>query len=308
MYAIIDLGSNTVRMNIYRIKKNQLVLKNSHKETIGLAAYLEDGVLSHEGMSVAIKTVKKFLKEVQEDRIKKIYLIATATIRKAKNKDVFFDALKNYDKLDIHLLSGKAEATYDFHAVFLDAPEENGLVVDIGGGSTEIVLYKNKEIIHADAIPIGSLSAYMDYVKKLIPSPRSRKKIKKKVFKYLKEYGFEPTTHSLIIHGVGGTMRAARKLLETDFDPLESKSLSMAPLEDLIDFISSKEKQAYLKLIRTVPERIHTVGTGLVILQAIKEYFNTKDMRIFTQGVREGFMVKQLEIDFPELKPLGLKL
>ena len=71
---------------------------------------------------------------------------------------------------------------------------------------------------------------------------------------------------------------------------------------------SRKSNCNNLKLIRTVPERIHTVGTGLVILDAIREYFSATHMRIFTQGVREGFMVKQLEIDFPELAPLGLKL
>jgi len=308
MYAIIDLGSNTVRMNLYRIKNHQLVLKNSHKETIGLAAYLEDGLLTDEGLHVAISTVKKFLSEIKGDRIKKIYLIATATLRKAHNKDAFFNAFKSVDKLDIHLLSGEEEAIYDFHAVFLDAPENNGLVVDIGGGSSEIVVYKNNTIVRADAIPIGSLSAYMDYVKKLIPSKKARKNIKKNVFKYLKEAGFEPLNEPLMVHGVGGTMRAARKLLSPDSDPLKAEALSMTPLKDLITFIASKEKTAYLKLIRTVPERIHTVGTGLVILDAIRDYFSATHMRIFTQGVREGFMVKQLEKDFPELSPLGLKL
>lgn len=308
MYAIIDLGSNTVRMNLYRIKNNQLILKNSHKETIGLAAYLEDGVLSNEGLNVAIKTVQKFLNEIKGDRINKIYLIATATLRKASNKNLFFDAFKEIEKLDIHLLSGEAEATYDFHAVFLDEPEKNGLVIDIGGGSSEIVVYENETIIKADAIPIGSLSAYMDYVKKLIPSKKARKKIKKNVFKYLKEAGFEKMDEPLVIHGVGGTMRAARKLLNPESDPYKAEQLSMEPLKGLINFIASKEKQAYLKLIRTVPERIHTVGTGLVILDAISEYFSATHMRIFTQGVREGFMVKQLELDFPELAPLGLKL
>jgi exopolyphosphatase/guanosine-5'-triphosphate,3'-diphosphate pyrophosphatase len=308
MYAIIDLGSNTVRMNLYRIKNHQLVLKNSHKETIGLAAYLEDGFLTDEGLNVAISTVKKFLAEIKGDRIKKIYLIATATLRKAGNKEIFFKAFKSVEKLDIYLLSGEEEAIYDFHAVFLDAPEKNGLVVDIGGGSSEIVVYKDNTILHADAIPIGSLSAYMDYVKKLIPSKNARKKIKKSVFKYLKEAGFEPLDEPLMVHGVGGTMRAARKLLSPETDPLKAEALSMTPLKDLIDFIASKEKTAYLKLIRTVPERIHTVGTGLVILDAIKDYFSATHMRIFTQGVREGFMVKQLEKDFPELAPLGLKL
>lgn len=308
MYAIIDLGSNTARMNIYKVKNHVLKLKSSHKETIGLAAYLDNNILSDEGLYVAINTVQKFLKEIKNSRIKKTYLIATATIRKAKNKNVFFETFNTVKHLDIHLLTGPEEATYDFHAVFLDHPEPSGIVVDIGGGSTEIVTYQNGQIIRADAIPIGSLSSYMDHVKKLIPGKIARRAIKKRVLKYLKDTGFEPLADPPVLHGVGGTMRAARKLINQKADPYLALPLSMEEIKPLIQLIASKEKTAYLKLIRTVPERIHTIGTGLVILDAIHEYFQPKHMRIFTQGVREGFLVKNLEKDYPELKPLELKL
>jgi exopolyphosphatase/guanosine-5'-triphosphate,3'-diphosphate pyrophosphatase len=60
MYAIIDLGSNTVRMNIYKVTKKTLKLKSSFKETISLAAYLDHDVLSNEGLNKAITTVNKF--------------------------------------------------------------------------------------------------------------------------------------------------------------------------------------------------------------------------------------------------------
>mgnify|MGYP000040441491 CR=1 FL=1 len=308
MYAIIDLGSNTARMNIYKVKNHVIKLKSSHKETIGLAAYLEGDQLSDEGLDVAIKTVKKFLKEIKNSRIKKTYLLATATIRKASNKDVFMRAFSDIKNVDIHLLSGAEEATYDFHAVFLDAPAPTGIVVDIGGGSTEIVTYENNKITRADAIPIGSLSSYMDHVKKLIPGKKARKKIKKKVLKYLEEAGFNPMQNPPILHGVGGTMRAARKLIDNQADPYLAEPLPMDEVKPLIKMIASKEKSAYLKLIRTVPERIHTIGTGLVILDAIHDYFRPTQMRIFTQGVREGFIVKNLEKDYPELKPLELRL
>lgn len=308
MYAIIDLGSNTARLNIYKVKKHILKLKSSHKETVGLAAYLEDGVLSDEGLHVAIHTVQKFLKELKGSRIQKTYLIATATIRKAANKDQFMNAFQSVKHLEMHLLSGPEEATYDFHAVFLDAPEKDGVVVDIGGGSTEIVTFENGEILSADAIPIGSLSSYMDHVKKLIPGKKAQRKIKKQVTKHLHAAQLKMPTKQPMIHGVGGTMRAARKLIDPSLDPYAAEPVALSHVKPLIALITSKEKDAYLKLIRTVPERIHTIGTGLVILDAIQEFFAAEHMRIFTQGVREGFIVKNLEKDFPELKPLTLKL
>jgi exopolyphosphatase/guanosine-5'-triphosphate,3'-diphosphate pyrophosphatase len=308
MYAIIDLGSNTVRMNIYKVTKKTLKLKSSFKETISLAAYLDRDVLSDEGLNVAISTVNKFLKQLKDSRIKKTYLIATATLRKAKNNDRFFKALKAQKNLSIHLLSGREEAEYDFHAVFLDAPDQNGIVVDIGGGSTEIVTYENGKILSADALSIGSLSAYMDHVKKLIPGPKERRKIKRKVTKELQNAAFIIPSGPLTIHGVGGTLRAARKLLDIKADPYHPNLMALDTVKPLIELLTSKEKSAYLKIIRTVPERIHTISTGLVILEAIQEFFEVHSMKVFTQGVREGFMVKNLEKDFPELRPLQLKL
>ncbi|MFP4078964.1 MAG: phosphatase, partial [Candidatus Izemoplasmataceae bacterium] len=82
MYAVIDLGSNTVRMNVYHIKKGRLALKDSYKETIGLAAYLENDTLSKEGLDIALDTVIGFLSKLDDRRVNKVYLIATATIRK----------------------------------------------------------------------------------------------------------------------------------------------------------------------------------------------------------------------------------
>jgi len=308
MYAIIDLGSNTVRMNIYKIRKKTLKLKSSFKETISLAAYLDKDILSDEGIEMAVKTVNQFLKQLKDSRIKKTYLIATATLRKAKNNHLFFEALKHSPKLDIHLLSGREEAEYDFHAVFLDDPETSGIVVDIGGGSTEIVTYENGEILSAEALTIGSLSAYMDHVDKLIPGPKERKKIKKKVLSELKSLNLSLPSGPLSIQGVGGTLRAARKLIHPQNASKLPDTLSLKDIQPLIDLLTSKEKKAYLKIIRTVPERIHTIITGLVILEAIQEFFDVHTMKVYTQGVREGFIVKNLEKDFPELKPLQLKL
>jgi len=308
MYAIIDLGSNTVRMNIYKVRKKNLKLKSSFKETISLAAYLDGDVLSDDGIAVAVKTVNQFLKQLKDDRIKKTYLIATATLRKAKNHDQFFAAIKHHPTLEIHLLSGPEEAEYDFHAVHLEQPDASGIVVDIGGGSTEIITYQDGKILSAEALTIGSLSAYMENVDKLIPNLKEQKKIKKRVRKELDQLAFVIPQGPMRMHGVGGTLRATKKFIDKAPITKQAQWIDLRQIKPLIEDLTSMEKAAYLKIIRTVPERIHTISTGLVILDTIHEYFQVDSMRVFTQGVREGFIVKNLERDFPELKPLQLKL
>ncbi|MFW6299138.1 MAG: hypothetical protein ACOC14_05600 [Bacillota bacterium] len=307
MYAVIDLGSNTVRMNVYNIKKGKLNLKDSYKETIGLAAYLEDDKLTKEGLDIALDTVKTFLSKLEGKRVKKVYLIATATIRKARNNQAFLDSLKPYENLEIHLLSGKEEALYDYHAVTLGDMEEKGVVVDIGGGSTEVVTFENGKVLSAFAMPIGSLSSYMNDVDKLIPSEKAALRIRSKVFQQLSVNTVSRPEGALSIHGIGGTIRATLKLVQSKSDEKLNGIIPSDKIQPIIDTIHEKNKESYLMLIRTVPERIHTIGTGMIILQAIIDYFDAPTVRIYNQGIREGFIMKHLQEDFPELKPLRLK-
>lgn len=307
MYAVIDLGSNTVRMNIYHIKKGRLTLKDSYKETIGLAAYLENDTLSKEGLDIALDTVIGFLSKLDDRLVNKVYLIATATIRKARNNDVFLEKLQPYDNLEIHLLSGREEALYDYHAVTLGAMEDRGVVVDIGGGSTEIVTFEDGQALSAFAIPVGSLSSYMDDVDKLIPTHKAALRIRSKVFQCLSSRKIKRPEGTLSIHGIGGTVRATLKLIQSRTDEDLGGVIPSEQIQPLIERIHEKTKESYLMLIRTVPERIHTIGTGMIILQAIIDYFDAPTVRVYNQGIREGFVMKHLEEDYPELRPLRLK-
>ncbi|MFW5914076.1 MAG: hypothetical protein ACOCSM_03335, partial [Bacillota bacterium] len=308
MYAIIDLGSNTVRMNVYQIKRGKLTLKDSYKETIGLAAYLEHDTLSKRGLQIALETVTGFLSKLKYSDVNKIYLIATATIRKAKNNRAFLKALKPYKKLDIHLLTGRQEALYDYHAITRGAMENKGVVVDIGGGSTEIVTFEKDTVLSAFAMPIGSLSSYMQDVDKLIPTEKAASRIRSKVFQHLSDEDITRPEGALTIHGIGGTIRATRKLIQANSHVDLDSVIPSDRIQPMIDTIHRKNKESYLTLIRTVPERIHTIGTGMIILKAIIDYFDAPAVRIYDQGIREGFIMKHLEEDYPELRPLKLKM
>jgi Exopolyphosphatase len=86
--------------------------------------------------------------------------VATAAMRKAKNRDWVFALAKKQTGLTIRLLSGLKEAYYGYYAIINSTFIENGISIDIGGGSTEVTMFLNRKLIHAHSFPFGAVTLY----------------------------------------------------------------------------------------------------------------------------------------------------
>jgi exopolyphosphatase/guanosine-5'-triphosphate,3'-diphosphate pyrophosphatase len=178
MHAIIDLGSNTVRLNVYQVIDQKVSLVFSKKEFVSLASYVNDyHQLSEEGIQAALSIIKNYVQTLQNLNIKQGYLIATASIRNVTNRLAVIEKIRKVVPFEVELLTEEQEALADLEGVLMDTKFDQGLVVDIGGGSTELVALEKQEVIFANALKIGSLSAYVDFVDKIIPKDKELKKI-----------------------------------------------------------------------------------------------------------------------------------
>lgn len=302
MKAIIDLGSNTVRLNVYQVVNQKLDLVFSKKEFVSLASYINDyQQLTEEGIQSALHVVKDFVKILVNLNIKEGYLIATASLRNVTNRIAVIERIRKVVPFEVELLTEEQEALADLEGVILDTKFDQGLVVDIGGGSTELVALEKQEIVFAKAIKIGSLNAYLDYVEKIIPKEKELKKVKKAVEKAIDKLElppFKPKT----LYGVGGTIRAARKLAVGVFNlASDHRELSLKIIRDLIEFLLKKEKASYLKSIQIIPERMHTILPGLKILETIVKEFGKPLVVVSNYGVREGFLMQKLGLVNPRV-------
>lgn len=178
MYAIIDVGSNTVRMNIYKLERGQLSLVMGKKESVGLASYVKNGQMLPEGVNRACEVLAEFRMILQDLGITDYHVFATAALRNAVNSR---------------------------------AAVADGLLVDIGGASTELVVYAGGEIKKKVSLPIGSLNTYDRYVTNLLPSRAERKAIRQMVLNLLKQDTDLYEGEYTIVCGVGGTIRAGSR-------------------------------------------------------------------------------------------------
>ncbi len=287
MYGIIDIGSNTIRLALYEVTDGKIRLMINKKYTAGLANYIKKGRLSPKGIKKAIDILTEFQHILEYIHVRELHCLATASFRNIENTDEVISAIKTSCGLDITVLTGTEEALYDYHGAMQSINEPKGIVVDIGGGSTELVIYENGEIKFTDSLPLGSLTAYTACVKQILPTIAERKKITDAVQKELTAHAVPAAIGTDTICGIGGTIRAASKLYAELSDTAPAARLDISAIQTILNTPLTTLTPAILK---TAPERIHTLIPGLIILITIARHWNCTTLLISKSGVKEGYL------------------
>ena len=145
-YAVIDVGSNTVRLCVYDVlcpEKRKFKTIMNRKIMAGLAAYIVDGAFSDEGIAEAILAVKKCIKRASYLSPDRIDMFATAVLRNISNSAQAIAAIEQGAGCTISLLSNADEAHLGFVGASSRGTLDDGALIDIGGGSTEITVIEN---------------------------------------------------------------------------------------------------------------------------------------------------------------------
>ncbi|MGM9934478.1 MAG: phosphatase [Clostridium sp.] len=226
--------------------------------------------------------------------MKKIFVFATASLRNIKNTEEAVKKIQDETNINIDLISGEKEAFYDYVGAAYKKDINSGIILDIGGGSTEIVFVKNKNIEKSVSIPIGSLNMYRKYVKRLIPTQDQGKKIKKDVLEELEKIDLKNNDYT-DMYGIGGSIRGTFKLSQ-DFFELEkdNKEVTRKNIKKLIDIFEDKPEIAISEILEVVPDRIHTIPTGMIILKTIMKFYGCKVVKLSEYGIREGYLIENV--------------
>jgi Exopolyphosphatase len=292
MYAVIDIGSNTVRLSVYSVNEREIKPMFSRKNMSALISYVDkNGCMTDRGIKKVISVLAGFKKIIENTNVENVFVIATASFRNIQNRQQTVEAIKESTGFDVDVISGEEEGICGFIGSAYQMELDSGLLIDIGGGSTEFVFYKDKNIYKACSIPMGSLSLYTNFVSGLIPTKEECKRIKRYVREQLKSID-APEIPTSILCGVGGTTRAACKLTNDYFDlPLTNRKIIPDQLKALMKSFFHQEGGVD-RILRVVPERIHTVIPGMILLRTIAKYYHCEELVISEYGVREGYLIK----------------
>ena len=214
--GIIDLGSNTIRLSIYQCENGHGRLLTNRKVMAGLAGYVVDGELSQDGIQVACQTLEEYKALMSNLGFANLRVFATASLRNVSNTDEAVSQIQASTGLAVDVISGTEEARLSFLGAVQGQGPEEGLLIDLGGGSMELVQYQGRNIRSSCSLSLGSLSLYSRYVSYLHPTKAERKAIRAQVNEQLERHDPAPAP---IAHacGVGGTARAACKVANLAF-------------------------------------------------------------------------------------------
>lgn len=290
--ALIDAGSNTIRMNLYSIADEKPSLMISTKATAGLAGYVKHGSLHPEGVKKLVDILQEFQAIIKALKIDAVYVFATQSLRDLKNSSDILEHVRQETGLQIDLLAGSEEARLSWNGAKKSFVSDDGIYCDIGGGSSEVVFFEKGAITNAVSIPEGSLSLYTKHVRSLLPDPQELETIEKKLRKRIKQ-ALENPKHlkKPVLYAAGGSARSILALMVSlNWLKPDEKTMSLHLLKDLIHLLQKDGDASIKMLLKLSPERIHTLFPGLMILYTLADVCRAKTIVVCSQGVREGYL------------------
>ncbi len=302
-YGVIDLGSNTIRLVIYDVKetarrtfcaKDFKRLVNA-KEMAGLAAFVQDGVFTEAGIKRAVSVLKTHAKHAAYFDCKRTDVFATAVLRNAANCAEAVAAIEQRTGLAITLLSERDEAHLGFVGAASSANLERGTLIDIGGGSTELTRIEGGLDYDDVSIGQGSLSSFARFVRGITPAPFEMDAIACSFRSHLKALENPERYRSEVLYGVGGSARAAAKVV-AQIKGLESRPRTISANDIAGVLAACKENPNAFghAALKASAERVHTIVPGCVILDVLCKQLGATRLEICKYGVREGYLIERM--------------
>ncbi len=296
--CVIDIGSNTVKASIFELRKNRtakaLDYKGIKAKLVSFIDCIEGKrVLSSDGEEVLNNAIQELLTFAASYSCHTVYAFATASLRGIDNANTVVSRIKERYELLIDILSGEEEAMCSLRGVLSDSDIGNvkeGIMVDMGGGSTEIVYFANGVEPTVVSLPIGCLSLYNGFVKNNVPTEEEKTKIEAYVSEQLERCRFIKNS-SVSMFLVGGSARAVLKLVSrgSNKKTLRADGMDFIRVTDMLsneDFFKNADE--------IIPGRTTTVSPAAIAYYSIVKFSKPTSITVSDSGVREGYLEKIL--------------
>ncbi|WKA60382.1 exopolyphosphatase [Planococcus shenhongbingii] len=302
-YAIVDIGSNTMRLVIYtRDKSGKLTESENVKAVARLRNYLsENGHLETEGINVLIHTLQGFQEVTRHHKLKEIRCVATAAIRQATNQEEILERVEKETDFSMRILSEYEEANYGFLAVVNSTPFENGITVDIGGGSTEITYFQNRKLIFFYSFPFGALSLKQQFIKEDLPTSQELKTLRK----FLKEQ-FQTlpwlANKKLPLIGIGGSARNLAQIHQEYIGypvaGIHQYMMTAKNVKGVQNLLLSMDFPEIQRLEGLTRDRADIIIPAIEVFSYLMDYIETNKFALSRKGLRDGVFYEEMTKEF----------
>jgi len=305
--AIIDIGSNSMRLEIFAIRNNDWWLIERHKSPARISQGMyDDQTIKKEAIARAREAICLFSGQIALHRIKKVRCTATSAIRDSLNQKEVLEILSEGIPFQIEVLSGEDEAFYSYFGVRTSINIRDGLVFDVGGGSTELIRIQQGEHIATTTLPLGAVRLSESFFRKPgAPSETEWKRLERHIDKTLHEGDILSKGIPRLLIGVGGTVRQlARISQKKEHYPLipqvHGYTLPKNQVNKILMEIRKSSIENRISSLGVSKDRADILPAGILIISRILEGARSPLLTVSQHGLRHGlFMEAYLETTKP---------
>lgn len=290
--AVIDIGSNTVRLVVYAGAPRAPMPIYNEKSRVKLGACLAgDGIIDKATMKKALAALARFDTLATHMAVDSVRVVATAATREAKNGHELVEKAADLG-INIEILDGDAEASAAGYGILSDNPNANGYVGDLGGGSLELIRLRDGKLEGRVSLPLGTLRH--DILKNKTPKQIAQM-LRDDIAAVKGTDGF-PIEDGLPFYMIGGSWRTFSRLHmhETGY-PLTILSNYQMPPDapaSLLPLVSDKEALEAPQVVAA--GRINALPGATALLAGVVGLLNPSKLVTSVYGLREGLLFEQL--------------
>ncbi len=277
-YAVIDIGSNSVRLMMSDGQTTQY----KQVKTTRLAENMEaEKILQVEPINRTVSAVSFFVQKARQENADKIFIFATAAVRQAKNKQDITSQIEALTGIKVDVIDGSLEAMLGAQGALSGS---DGGIIDVGGASSEVLVIKNGEIVYSKSINVGAVKVFNE-------CGQDKDKILAFVNNAVKEFGDIPYAK---FYGIGGTATslASISLKMTEYDPklVHGYNITLSEIKELRDTLLLMTVEQKRNLVGLQPDRAEVIAGGVAIVYEILDKANVNKLVVSENDNLEGYL------------------
>jgi exopolyphosphatase/guanosine-5'-triphosphate,3'-diphosphate pyrophosphatase len=298
--AVIDVGTNSVKLLVGDVKDGLItpVFEDSKQTRLGAGLYTEH-CLQPEAIAKTAQAISQYATEARQQGAQSVLIIATSATRDARNAIDLLNAIKQAANLPVRILSGDEEAEWVFGGVMTDArlATESVFIIDVGGGSTEIIIGDNGNKNWSGSFNIGAVRLLEQLKPSDPPGLAALQTCRESLRNFFANDAAakigrvaHPSGKKVQLMGVGGTAtilaRVEQQIDTFDRERIESTRVSITRLQEDLESLWQKTLTERQKIVGIPPKRADVILTGMAIYEAIMMQFGFDEVRVSTRGLR----------------------
>lgn len=301
LIACIDMGTNSFHMIVCQAIEDRDHFEVIVREKEAVPFFrraLSAHTIDEAGINSCIRILRTMKEKAQQCGAKTILAVATSAVREAVNGEAVLTRIRQELDIDARMISGREEARLIYLGVLWSMPEydENLAVVDIGGGSTEIILGDRKHIRFSESYKLGAARLTQRFFKKDRPTPQEIRELHDEVRGVLRPARARITENGGFdrLIGTSGTIQTLAKLdrmrNKRKGGELHGAELQLSDLEELVEWL----EQTFLsgqRIKEISADRNRTILAGSIVLLETMRSFEAQSLTVCTAALREGVIV-----------------